>query len=249
MSASLSDMHEIDALPDRSVVVDAEGDVWQYRRGLWCSYETSPIGSERLARKYGPVTVLSRGSHGVTELDGATIPPPEGHMLVDAGQFAAAWNNAQPDERERWWRDIGDRLADASKCLLQNHAGLVEQNRHAFMQSVDLGNWADAMRRFADTWVDRPSNGSTIYSLIVMEGEGEHRHEVEHAVTVNDLRKAAAIAQHLAHDRIDHAVFVKVDEWEDHAGNTGTMVSVDGRILLDYDVIEQMLIETGWSKS
>lgn len=57
----LDDMHEIDALPNLSVLVDRDGDVWQYRGGLWCSYETATIGSERLARKYGPVKVIALG--------------------------------------------------------------------------------------------------------------------------------------------------------------------------------------------
>lgn len=57
----LDDMHEIDALPNMSVLVDRDGDVWQYRGGLWCSYETARHGSEFIARKYGPVKVIAIG--------------------------------------------------------------------------------------------------------------------------------------------------------------------------------------------
>ncbi|WP_067573655.1 hypothetical protein [Nocardia acidivorans] len=47
------------ALPDRSIVVDRDGDVWQARGGVWCSYETSPCGSERLVNRFGPITLIS----------------------------------------------------------------------------------------------------------------------------------------------------------------------------------------------
>ncbi|AWN03242.1 hypothetical protein PBI_APPA_61 [Microbacterium phage Appa] len=247
MSAVLSDMHEIDVLPDRSVVLDRDGDVWQYRGGLWCSYETASIGSERLARKYGPITVLSRGESRVTELDGATEPPPEFAEYADAGQFAASWNACTPEQREQWlgWaRTLGERV---TRCVMQDHEGAVEMQRRAFVSSVDLEHWARRLRRFAEVWTERPQNGPVIYSLGVMEGEGEHRHEVEHRVTVDDLLTAAAFAQHLAHERIDHAVIFGVHHWANATADVD-IVSVDGRVLIEYSAIEALLTETGWTE-
>ncbi|WNM65465.1 hypothetical protein SEA_PHONEGINGI_63 [Microbacterium phage Phonegingi] len=247
MSAVLSDMHEIDALPDGSVVLDAQGDVWQYRGGLWCSYETASIGSERLARKYGPVTVLSRGESRVTDLDGATDLPPEFAIVADAGQFAASWNACTPEQRERWveWMtDLGERV---SRCVMQDHEGAVEMQRRAFVSSVDLEHWARRLRRFADVWRERPQNGPTIYSLGVMEGDGEARHAVTHEITVDDLLTAAALAQHLAHERIDHAVIFGVHHWANSTADID-IVSVDGRVLIEYSVIEALMTETGWTE-
>ena len=48
---------ELEALPERSVVLDRDGDAFQRRGGLWCSYETSRLGSRKLA-KFRPITVL-----------------------------------------------------------------------------------------------------------------------------------------------------------------------------------------------
>lgn len=250
MSASLSDMHEIDALPNRSVVLDREGDAWQYIEGVWNGPGGMIAGSLRLARKFGPVTVLHRGGQvDSTELDGATLPPHEGVAILTAGEFAASWNNAQPADREKWWAHLGTSLDEARLCMLQNHRGLVEQQRAAFVSSADLSEWAGRMRAFADTWVSRDSNGPKVYSLVTMEGEGADRHEVEHAITVQDLRRAAGIAQRLAHDNIDHAVMVKVDEWADLAGGTFEIIAVDGRVLIDYETIAAMLEAAGMRKS
>lgn len=77
----LSDPHEIDALPDRTVVIDRDGDVWQYRAGLWCSYETAAHGSEILAKKFGPVTVLT-GLQEIRSL--ATSSAPDRYVLAQA---------------------------------------------------------------------------------------------------------------------------------------------------------------------
>lgn len=55
---TVSDVHEIDALPNGTVVIDKFGDVLQYRGGLWCSYESASFGSEWVARKFAPLTVL-----------------------------------------------------------------------------------------------------------------------------------------------------------------------------------------------
>lgn len=247
MSAVLSDMHEIDALPEGSVVLDKHGDVWQYRLGLWCSYETAPHGSERLARKYAPVTVLSRGESRVTELDGATEQPDEFVAVADAGQFAASWNARTPEQREQWVEWMSTLAEQVMRCAMQDHEGAVEMQRRAFVSSVDLARWAHRLRRFADVWRERPQNGPTIYSLGVMEGEGEARHEVTHEITVDDLLTAAALAQHLAHERIDHAVIFGVHHWANATADVD-IVSIDGRVLIDYSAVEALLTETGWTE-
>ena len=51
---------EVDALNEGAVLLDSSGDVAQLRGGVWCSYETSPMTSHRMA-KYTPATVLYEG--------------------------------------------------------------------------------------------------------------------------------------------------------------------------------------------
>lgn len=53
----ISTVAELDALPDRTVVLDAYGDVFQRRAGRWRTCDTASLGSEKVAR-YGPLTVL-----------------------------------------------------------------------------------------------------------------------------------------------------------------------------------------------
>jgi len=183
----------------------------------------------------------------VTDLDGATEPPPEFAAFADAGQFAASWNASTPEQREQWleWaRTLGERV---TRCVMQDHEGAVEMQRRAFVSSVDLEHWARRLRRFADVWQQRPQNGPTIYSLGVMEGEGEARHEVTHEITVDDLLTAAALAQHLAHERIDHAVIFGVHHWANSTADVD-IVSIDGRVLIEYSAIEALLTETGWTE-
>lgn len=187
------------------------------------------------------------GESRVTELDGATEPPDEFVAVADAGQFAASWNARTPEQREQWVEWMSTLAEQVMRCHMQDHAGAVEMQRRAFVSSVDLAHWAHRLRRFADVWTERPQNGPVIYSLGVMEGEGDARHEVEHRVTVDDLLTAAAIAQHLAHDRIDHAVIFGVHHWE-NATAAVDIVSIDGRVLIDYSAIDALLTETGWSE-
>jgi len=49
---------QLDALPNKTVILDRFGDVLQYRDGLWCSYETKAFGSEWVWRKFAPLTVI-----------------------------------------------------------------------------------------------------------------------------------------------------------------------------------------------
>ena len=57
---------DLDALPDRSVVLDAYGDVFQRRAGRWRTCDTASLGSDRVAR-YGPVTVLYVPTEGTDQ--------------------------------------------------------------------------------------------------------------------------------------------------------------------------------------
>lgn len=59
-SGAVESMYALDELPDLTAVIDKFDDVWQYRGGLWCSYETSPHGSERLFKKFSPLRVIYR---------------------------------------------------------------------------------------------------------------------------------------------------------------------------------------------
>ncbi|QYC54397.1 hypothetical protein SEA_PICKLES13_62 [Microbacterium phage Pickles13] len=183
----------------------------------------------------------------VTDLEGATLPPFEGHIVGGAGEFAALWNTLTDDQREGWVRNLGEAAAAAQRCVMRDHESAVEMQRRAFVSSVDLEHWARRLRRFAEVWRERPQNGPTIYSLGVMEGEGEARHEVTHEITVDDLLTAAALAQHLAHERIDHAVIFGVHHWANATADID-IVSVDGRVLIEYSAIEALLTETGWTE-
>lgn len=49
---------QLDSMPDHTVIIDRDEDVWQYRGGLWCSYETSKHGSEWIFKKYSPLRVI-----------------------------------------------------------------------------------------------------------------------------------------------------------------------------------------------
>lgn len=63
MNEQITSAAELDALPVGSVVIDKQGDAWvhrDYRLSPWISHETAPTHSERLARKWGPLTALYR---------------------------------------------------------------------------------------------------------------------------------------------------------------------------------------------
>ncbi|MFE3081809.1 hypothetical protein [Nocardia tengchongensis] len=50
-------VEQLDALPPLSIVVDRDGDVWQRRGKVWCSYGNTPCTSAHLL-KYKPVGVV-----------------------------------------------------------------------------------------------------------------------------------------------------------------------------------------------
>jgi len=49
---------ELAALPERSVIRDKFGDVYELRGGWWCGHECSPASTEYVARKWLPAKVL-----------------------------------------------------------------------------------------------------------------------------------------------------------------------------------------------
>lgn len=52
---------ELDALPVGSVVRDRDGDEWtSLGEGVWETQETEPFGSDRIVRKWAPLTLVSR---------------------------------------------------------------------------------------------------------------------------------------------------------------------------------------------
>jgi hypothetical protein len=48
---------QLEALPELTVLLDHDDDVWQKRGGVWASYETEPAQSQRVIR-YGPHVIL-----------------------------------------------------------------------------------------------------------------------------------------------------------------------------------------------
>lgn len=183
----------------------------------------------------------------VTELDGATEQPPEYAQIADAGQFAASWNARTPEQRQEWVKWMSVLAENVMRCAMQDHEGAVEMQRLAFVASVDLEHWARRMREFADAWDSRTDTSDQIVTYITMRGEPGARYEHEHTLTTRDLRQAAAIAQRIAHDGIDHAVMVGVHHWE-NATTSVDIVSIDGRTLIDYAAVDSWLTETGWTE-
>lgn len=53
---------ELDALGQHAVVRDDENDIWERRGDVWCSYETEPASTERMAKRYGPFVVFTATS-------------------------------------------------------------------------------------------------------------------------------------------------------------------------------------------
>ncbi len=66
----------------------------------------------------------------MTDLDGATSSPLEGERITTTGQFAAAWNEATPEQRTQWWDQIHTLSETASRCFLQNHEANLERAQH-----------------------------------------------------------------------------------------------------------------------
>jgi hypothetical protein len=59
---TITTAEELDALPALSVGLDADGDVWQRRSGLWLDTDGRVARSAALLRVFGPVTVLHEGA-------------------------------------------------------------------------------------------------------------------------------------------------------------------------------------------
>lgn len=60
MSAQITTAADLDALPMGSVVVDVAGDPWMKDTAFWIGPETAPATPDRLAKKWGPLTVVYR---------------------------------------------------------------------------------------------------------------------------------------------------------------------------------------------
>lgn len=56
---TVNTVEELEALPNRTAFIDAHGDVGVWQVGLAHYPETTPFGSERTIKRYGPLTVLT----------------------------------------------------------------------------------------------------------------------------------------------------------------------------------------------
>lgn len=59
-----------------------------------------------------------------TDLAGATTPGEPNAHPANAGEFAARWNAMTPDQRERAWKSIAERLEHGERCPLVAPPGL-----------------------------------------------------------------------------------------------------------------------------
>jgi len=93
---------ELDALPVGSVVRDRDRDEWTKRAtpAVWVTPETRPFGSEYVARKWAPLTLVSRPD--------APAPPAEDRKALafehtpEAAAFGAAIEQAAHDSGVGW---------------------------------------------------------------------------------------------------------------------------------------------------
>lgn len=68
--------------------------------------------------------ILSRLAE--TTLQGATVPAPDGTEIVTAGEYAAAWNAATPEDRQEHLQRVRSTAATALQCFLEDHGALTE---------------------------------------------------------------------------------------------------------------------------
>lgn len=64
-----------------------------------------------------------------TTLDGATNEPAPEVMTGDAGEFAARWNTATPEQREDRWQRMQRAFDVSNKCFQEDHEALLDQVR------------------------------------------------------------------------------------------------------------------------
>lgn len=58
---TITTAEELGELPDWSVVLDADSEVWQRQSGIWLDTDGRAARSSALVRIFGPVTVLHEG--------------------------------------------------------------------------------------------------------------------------------------------------------------------------------------------
>jgi hypothetical protein len=184
----------------------------------------------------------------MTDLDGATALPAAGHMMRDAGEFAAMWNASTPEQRQGFFAAWAETVDKAARCVMQDHAALIERERMSWLSSREVHEWVERLLTFVEQWKSRPQNGPEIYTLAWMEGPDDAREMREAAITVQDLLIAAEFARRLAHDHISYAVTVNVKHYERRARTVeqAEIVVIDGRVLLDEAAVDELMTQAGW---
>ena len=90
MSEIITTGEALDLLPQGSVVLDSQGDVWLRDGERWVSPETWPAYSDRIIRKWGPVTVLYNPDTERNRLEAAEAEIERLRCLVEAEDMHAA---------------------------------------------------------------------------------------------------------------------------------------------------------------
>jgi hypothetical protein len=85
-------------------------------------------------------------------LKGATNMPLEGHMIKDAGEFAALWNSLSEEDREKVFQGIQNARDDSMTCFIQNHKSLLYQVRAREQLIIELYTDLSGQR----SWVIEP---------------------------------------------------------------------------------------------
>lgn len=112
---TITTAEELDALPVRAVVLDKQGDPWVRHTaslGPWVSPETRSCHSERLARKWGPLTVLYRPDQPTEVASASDVQmPPESlreRMEADGRLWRLAVAAAANDQPARVLPSVED---------------------------------------------------------------------------------------------------------------------------------------------
>lgn len=85
------------ALPEHTVVIDRDGDVWQKRGSLWCGYEAGRVSDSDLAR-WAPLTTLVPSRTAETA-EGIAVPTLEGF------RSALEWLAQREGVRADWYSE------------------------------------------------------------------------------------------------------------------------------------------------
>ena len=90
MSEIITTGEALDLLPQGSVVLDSQGDTWLRDGERWVSPETQPAYSDRIIRKWGPVTVIYNPDTERNRLESAEAEIERLRCLVEAEDMHAA---------------------------------------------------------------------------------------------------------------------------------------------------------------